>query len=105
MKISPRGRNSQERLVMKKKPDPIVPTLKKVSEDARLKLFKTINHGQFMSGGVFGGKVPAREPSPRVRNAENKFGNYQHCQADPIIIRGESNVDPNHLVIRNKYKM
>ena len=105
MRISPRGRNSQERLVMKKKPEPIAPTFKKVSEDLRLKLFKTINHGKFMSGGVFGGKLPAREPSPRLTDSDNKFGNYPHCQADPIIIRGESNVDPNHLVIRNKYNM
>ena len=27
--------------------------------------------------------------------------NYQHDQKCPIIVRGRSNIDPNHLAIRN----
>lgn len=46
----------------------------------------------------FGGKYGDISLSP-IRDGKQK---YPHCQRDPIIVRGSSNIDPNHLVIRDK---
>lgn len=37
----------------------------------------------------------------QVQDPVNSKQKYQFCQINPIIIRGRSNIDPNHLAIRN----
>lgn len=84
-----------------------LPVLRKVSVEAKEQLFAAINHGNFGNGGVFGGRCAAREPSPRQIEALNPRGAnaYNHSQIDPIIVRGNANVHPNHLVIRKDFHM
>ena len=39
--------------------------------------------------------------STQVQDPVNSGQKYQFCQINPIIVRGKSNIDPNHLAIRN----
>jgi len=67
-----------------------------------------MKRGKNISGGVFGGKAPLREPSPslfittkgKITKEAIEKQRYNHSQADAILVRGNQNVDVNHLVIR-----
>ena len=84
--------------------------LNKVSIEDRRRLFSGIKKGENVSGGVFGGTSPKREPSPslfvsskgHITSATKKEQRYNHSQVDPIIIRGSQNIDANHLAIRKR---
>ena len=70
-----------------------------MSVDDREKLFQSIKKGKNDLGGTYGtyNKNVERERSP-----VDDSNRYNHSQKDPIIIRGDMNVIPNHLVIRKK---
>ena len=67
---------------------------KKISVDNRNNLFSKMKKGQNQLGGKYG--------DPSVSPLKDGSQKYPHCQRDPIIVRGCSNIDPNHLVIRDK---
>ena len=88
-----------------------IESLKKIPVEQRERLFDGIQKGKNRAGGVFGGSSPEREPSPsklvsskglQPTKEESNQQRYQHSQCDPIIVRGNQNVDVNHLVIRKK---
>lgn len=73
--------------------------MKKVAPGDIKTLFNGMNRGRNRPGvtGVSFGIIG---------NSSNIFKTqkYQHCQKDPIIIRGNSNVHPNHMVYRQNKK-
>lgn len=56
-------------------------------------LFKDLKRGRNHQGGTYG---------LGDKSETFKTQKYQHCQRDPIIIRGKDNIHPNHLVYRSK---
>ena len=70
-----------------------------MSVDDREKLFQAIKKGKNDQGGTYGTQNRNVE---RERSPVDDSNRYNHSQKDPIILRGDMNVVPNHLVIRKK---
>lgn len=77
-------------------------------------MFSEIKKGKNPMGGTYGDPKKAPEGygfgnggrtqslSPEVHSKKVMVvDRYNHSQVDPIIVRGDHNVHPNHLSIRN----
>ena len=76
-------------------------------------MFSGVKRGKNAFGGTYGDpkKTPAgygfgnggrnQSISPEAEAKLKVVDRYNHSQVDPIIVRGDHNVHPNHLSIRN----
>ena len=105
-------------------------TLKRISVNEREALFQNLKKGQNKEGGTYGkesqdvtmgrtsstfwnqGATLKAASQSKVIEGRESWGTqvqdpvassqkYQFDQKCPIIVRGKSNIDPNHLAIRN----